>query len=100
MKKLGIVGFVIGVGSLGLAMYNQFIVLPKVNSLFESTGGAIWRYAREQMMLQGNIAAIAGAVGLILCLLSIFRGKSRIGIIGAILALIGGILGLMQSMAG
>jgi hypothetical protein len=101
MKKLGIIGFVLAAVSLTVALVNQFHFIKEANRLEmmldrDIASSCQWAEAHHFAVLLGEIVLIASILALITCVISAFKTKSKLSIIGVVLSLIAIIFGLMQ----
>ena len=99
MKALSISGFLISFLSLAAGLYNQFTYVPRVKALDDQLDDLSFRLRDEALGMQitiGETVIIAGAVGLILCLIPAIKQKKALAFIGVFFALGAILLGLMQ----
>lgn len=108
MKPLAIVCLVLGIVALGAGLYNQFEVVPAeqgasrmargmdYNNPRYAAANALFMEKNDQKNLLGQVALVAGGLGL---LGGVFAGvkKAKLGFIAAAVSLPGLILGLLQA---
>ena len=105
MKALGTIGFVISVLVFLISMYLQFMVAPGIESLQAATDGmdfsdlswAVYDAEREGMMNMGYVSLFGGGLSLILCAVGFMKTKSKIALVGMILALVSVFVGLLHA---
>lgn len=101
MKGLGITAIVLGVVSLGIAIYCQVEIVPNYER-YSNIGDlqeferAMWRTYSEQKFLFGSIALFLGPVAALMGLISALK-KYTLGWVALGLGLVAFILGAMQS---
>ena len=104
MKILSISGFVLSILSFITGIYLQFILAPAAESLEDSintgfsdeTTSLLFYAAHEAKVNTGMNLVIAGGLALVLCVIPAIKTKSKLGIIGATLAFLALMAGLMH----
>jgi hypothetical protein len=96
MKALSISGLILSVLGLITALANQFHFKPNALAL-ESGDSMLWAEAHHLSVLLGEAALITCGVAFLLALIAVFKVKSKlVAIIAIVLALVGIFLGLAQ----
>lgn len=104
MKVLSISGFILSVLSFIAGLYLQFVLAPAADSLeaslntgfSDNTTSLLFYAAHEAKVNVGETLVITGGLALILCVIPAIKTKSKPGIIGATLAFLALMAGLMH----